>query len=75
MDSVNVENAPEGVGDVEAVVGADDDTDGDASQGVAGRTRSVIQFSRVGGCVEWRYVIIYTVNTDVRTYEYFVISC
>ncbi len=49
MDSVNVGNGPEGVGDVEAVVGADDDTDGDASQGVAGRTRSVIQFSRVGG--------------------------
>jgi hypothetical protein len=49
MDSVNVENGAEGVGDVEAVVGADGDTDGDASQGVAGRTRSVIQFSRVGG--------------------------
>jgi hypothetical protein len=60
MDSVDVGNGRDGVGDEEAVVGADDDTDGDASQGVAGRTRSVIQFSRVGGYVEWRYVIIYS---------------
>jgi hypothetical protein len=67
MDSAHVGNAADGVGDVEAVVAADDDTDGDASQGVAGCTRSVIQFSRVGGCVEWRYVIIYVLNTDVRT--------
>jgi hypothetical protein len=56
MDSVDVGHGADGVGDVEVVVVADDDTDGDASQGVPGRSRSVIQFSRVGGCVEWRYV-------------------
>jgi hypothetical protein len=40
MDSVDVGNGRDGVGDEEAVVGADDDTDGDASQGVAGAASS-----------------------------------
>jgi hypothetical protein len=76
MDSVDVGNAADVVGDVEGV-GADDETDGDVSR-IARRTCSVIQFSSVGGSVERRYVKILRLHShvrvcDSRTYEFVVL--